>query len=130
MKNLTIVSLVKIEFGWNFSIFAIKSKPFSFKWIYLIERMSFIKSTNSVIKMTCILYILSRCFNIIQDQLTWMYLWTPTSAFLRASKLEEYNIFFLMRAVSGHQDMRKSFCFFETSVVPWHWCSYSKSYSP
>ena len=33
-------------------------------------------------------------------------------------------------ALSGHQDIRNSFCFLLDSVVPWHWCSYSKSYSP
>ena len=32
--------------------------------------------------------------------------------------------------LSGHQDIKKSFCFLEESVVPWHWCSYSKSYNP
>lgn len=36
----------------------------------------------------------------------------------------------LTLAVSGHHDMRKSFCFFELSVVPWHWCIYSKSNRP
>lgn len=44
---------------------------------------------------------------------TWMYFWTPTKDFLRASKDEEYNIFFFTLAVSGHQDMRNSFCFLE-----------------
>ena len=32
--------------------------------------------------------------------------------------------------LSGHQDIRNSFCFLDESVVPWHWCSYSKSYRP
>ena len=32
--------------------------------------------------------------------------------------------------LSGHQDIRNSFCFLLDSVVPWHWCSYSKSYRP
>ncbi len=62
--------------------------------------------------------------------LTWMYLCTPTRAFFRASKLDEYNIFRLILAVSGHQDMRNSFCFLLVSVVPWHWWSYSKSNRP
>lgn len=44
---------------------------------------------------------------------TWMYFWTPTKDFLRASNDEEYNIFFFTLAVSGHQDMRNSFCFLE-----------------
>jgi len=60
----------------------------------------------------------------------WMYLCTPTRDFLRASKDEEYSIFFFILALSGHQDIRNSFCFLDESVVPWHWCSYSKSYRP
>lgn len=36
----------------------------------------------------------------------------------------------LTLAVSGHHDMRKSFCFLELSDVPWHWCMYSKSNNP
>lgn len=81
----------------------------------------------------------------------WMYFCTPTNAFFSASNEEEYNIFFLTwkeegrgireqwegvilwgltLAVSGHHDIRKSFCFFELSVVPWHWCIYSKSNRP
>lgn len=42
-----------------------------------------------------------------------MYFWTPTRDFFNASKLEEYNIFFLTLAVSGHQDIKNNFCFFE-----------------
>ena len=34
---------------------------------------------------------------------------TPTKALLRVSKLEEYNIFFLMAAESGHQQSRNIF---------------------
>lgn len=45
--------------------------------------------------------------------ITWMYFWTPTKDFLRASKEEEYSIFFLTLAVSGHQDIRNNFCFLE-----------------
>ena len=36
-------------------------------------------------------------------------LWTPTKALLRVSKLEEYNIFFLIAAESGHQQSRNIF---------------------
>ena len=61
---------------------------------------------------------------------TCMYFWTPTRHFLRASKLEEYSIFFLMRAVSGHQDIKSNFSFMVFSEVPWHWCWYSKSNKP
>jgi len=53
------------------------------------------------------------CTNIT---LTWMYFWTPTSDFFRASKLEEYSIFFFTFAVSGHHDIKKSFCFFDACV--------------
>jgi len=56
-----------------------------------------------------------------------MNLATPTNAFFRASKLDEYNIFFLIFAVSGHHSIRKSFFFLLISVAPWHWCEYSKS---
>jgi len=42
----------------------------------------------------------------------WMYLATPTRAFLSASKEEEYNIFFFTLASSGHQDIKNSFSFF------------------
>lgn len=38
--------------------------------------------------------------------------------------------FKLTLAVSGHQDIKNSFCFFELSDVPWHWCMYSKSKRP
>ena len=57
MTNPTIVSPVKMEYGWNFSISGLKMmvksslefffwnsskrSPFSIKWIYLIERRSF-----------------------------------------------------------------------------------------
>jgi len=41
-----------------------------------------------------------------------MYLATPTRAFFKASKDEEYNIFFLTFASSGHHDIKKSFSFF------------------
>ena len=57
MTNPTIVSLVKMEYGWNFSISGLKLMvksgleeiflkflhvlPFSIKWIYLIERRNF-----------------------------------------------------------------------------------------
>ena len=57
MTNLTIVYPVKMEYGWNSSISVLKMmwksglekyywnsstcKPFSIKYIYLIERMSF-----------------------------------------------------------------------------------------
>ena len=49
---------------------------------------------------------------------TWINLCTPTKDFLRASKEDEYNIFFLILALSGHQAIRKSFCFLLDSVVP------------
>lgn len=42
-----------------------------------------------------------------------MYFWTPINDFFRASKDEEYNIFFLTLAVSGHQEIKNSFCFLE-----------------
>jgi hypothetical protein len=42
-----------------------------------------------------------------------MYFWIPTRDFFKASKEDEYNIFFLILAVSGHQDIRNSFCFFD-----------------
>lgn len=45
--------------------------------------------------------------------LTWMYLATPVSDLLRASKLEEYSIFDLTLPWSGHQSIRNIFCFFE-----------------
>ena len=57
MTNPTIVFLVKMEYGWNFSISGLKMmvksgqkiyfwnsfmfSPFSIKWIYLIERRIF-----------------------------------------------------------------------------------------
>ena len=47
-----------------------------------------------------------------------MNLCTPTRDFLRLSKEEAYNIFFLILAESGHQFIRNSFCFLEDSVVP------------
>lgn len=40
-----------------------------------------------------------------------MYLATPTSAFFKASKEDEYNIFFFTLASSGHQDIKNSFSF-------------------
>ena len=52
--------------------------------------------------------------------LAWMYLWTPTSSFLSASKLDEYIIFFLIRAVSGHQFIKKSFCLIPVSLDPYN----------
>merc|ERR1719351_288861 len=55
-----------------------------------------------------------------EASVAWMNLCTPTRAFLRLSKEEAYNIFFLILAESGHQFIRNSFCFFEDSVVPWH----------
>lgn len=61
---------------------------------------------NIAVKM---LYYLEKLFWIH----TWIYFWTPTKDFLRASNEEEYNIFFLTLAVSGHQDIRNNFCFFE-----------------
>lgn len=42
-----------------------------------------------------------------------MYFCTPTSDFFRASKELEYNIFFLTLAVSGHHDIKNSFCFLD-----------------
>lgn len=81
-----------------------------------------------------------------------MYLAMPTRLFLSASKLDEYNIFILIFADSGHlkeskwtaqnwtnscliwkshacnttyHDTRMSFCFWEPDAVPWHWCWYS-----
>ena len=45
-----------------------------------------------------------------------MYFWIPTSDFFKASKEDEYNIFFLILAVSGHQDIRNSFCFLEAWI--------------
>merc|ERR1740123_1616070 len=50
-----------------------------------------------------------------------MYFCTPTKHFFRASKEEEQSIFFLILALSGHQDIRNSFSFLLASVVPWHW---------
>ena len=41
-----------------------------------------------------------------------------TKDFFRVSKELAYNIFFLILAESGHQDIRNSFCFLDTSVVP------------
>ena len=41
-----------------------------------------------------------------------------TSDFFRVSKELAYSIFFLILAESGHQDIRKSFCFLELSAVP------------
>ena len=43
-------------------------------------------------------------------------------------KITTINI--LTFAVSGHQDIKKSFCFLVLSDVPWHWCIYSKSKRP
>lgn len=51
---------------------------------------------------------------VLKQQLTlitWMYFATPTNAFFKASKDDEYNIFFLTLASSGHQDIKKSFSF-------------------
>ena len=45
------------------------------------------------------------------------FLW-PTYAFLRVSKLDEYNIFFLMGPSSGHQHMMKILLFNWGSWVP------------
>ena len=42
-----------------------------------------------------------------------------TKDFFNVSKELAYNIFFLILAESGHQDIRNSFCFLELSVVPW-----------
>ncbi len=46
-----------------------------------------------------------------------MYLATPTKAFFKASKDEEYNIFFFTFASSGHHDIRKSFSFFPYNKI-------------
>ena len=41
-----------------------------------------------------------------------------TKDFFNVSKELAYNIFFLILAESGHQDIRNSFCFLELSAVP------------
>ena len=68
MTNPTIVYPVKMEYGWNFRISGLKMmvksglekifwnssmcKPFSIKWIYLIERRSFDQKNKFSKKMT------------------------------------------------------------------------------
>ena len=81
---------------------------------------------------------MTHCNNVIwlevywvgESQNTWSQWIKLTKDFLRVSKELAYNIFFLILAESGHHDIRNSFCFLELSAVPWHWCSYSKSYNP
>ena len=53
----------------------------------------------------------TRTYSISSSQLT--------KDFFNVSKELAYNIFFLILAESGHQDIRNSFCFLELSVVPW-----------
>ena len=52
----------------------------------------------------------TRTYSISSSQLT--------KDFFNVSKELAYNIFFLILAESGHQDIRNSFCFLELSVVP------------
>lgn len=68
------------------------------------------------LKEKAILYLIAYIFKTLQNM----------KHFTTFTHLE-YNIFFLTLAVSGHQDIRNSFCFLEDSDVPWHWCIYSKS---